>query len=179
MKSFLTFSFRARRLKLLAALLAFVAVAGFAQLVSAAPWSELEPFKSRRADVLRVLGQPVKSEPGENAAALQFNVAGGTVKVAFVDAKFVEAKKLSPELVGTIKEIVLRHDHSSITPESLDLAHKSDFKREDMHTEMGGAVFRNLKRGLVYTFIGGRLKTTYYTASTDQFARAQKKNAGK
>lgn len=178
MKSFLTFSFRARRLKLLAALLAFVAVAGFAKLVSAAPWSELEPFKSRRADVLRVLGQPVKSEPGENAA-LQFKVAGGIVTVAFVDAKFVEAKKLSPELVGTIKEIVLRHDHSSITPESLNLAHKSDFKREDMHTETGGAVFRNLKMGLVYTFIGGRLKTTYYTASTDQFARAQKKNAGK
>ncbi len=178
MKSFLTFSCRTRRLKLLAVLFAFVAVASFAEFVSAAAWSELEPFKSRRADVLRVLGQPVKSEPGEDAA-LQFKVAGGMVTVAFVDAKFVEAKKLSPELEGTVKVIVLRHDHSSITPESLDLVHKSDFKREDMRGGTGGAVYRNLKSGLVYTFIGGRLKTTYYTASTDQFARAQKQSAGK
>jgi len=178
MKSSLTFSFRPRRLKLFAALFAFIAIAGFAKLVSAAAWSELEPFKSRRADVERVLGQPVKSPSGENAA-LQFKVAGGTVTVAFVDGKFVEAKKLLPELVGTVKEIVLQHDHSSITPESLDLAHKSDFKREDMRSDIGGAVYRNLKSGLVYTFIGGKLKTTYYTASTDQLARAQKKNAGK
>lgn len=178
MKNLFALWFTARRLKLIAALIAFVVAANFAENVSAAAWNELEPFKSTRADVERVLGQPFNNQL-QAGNALQFKVAGGTITIAFVDEKFIEAKKLSPELAGTVKEIVLHHDHSSITPESLDLTHKSDFKREDMQGGTGGAVYRNLKSGLVYTFIGGRLRTTYYTASTDQLLRAQKGNAGK
>jgi hypothetical protein len=37
-----------------------------------------------------------------------------------------------------------------------------------------GMIYRNLKDGIVYTFIGGRLRTTRYTPSNDQLARARK-----
>ncbi len=170
--------FRASRLKASVALFAVIVFASSATIVSAAAWSNLEPFKSRRADVEQTLGQPIRNQLSEGGA-LQFKVAGGTITVAFVDAKFVETKKLAPELEGTIKEIILQHDHSSITPESLNLAHKSDFKRDEMPGGAGNVIYRNVKSGLVYTFIGGKLKTTYYTPSMEQLSRAQRKNAGR
>ncbi|MFN2455829.1 MAG: hypothetical protein ABR577_16590 [Pyrinomonadaceae bacterium] len=181
MKNLFLRSLSARHAKAVAVLFVIIfALADFAGIAKAAAWNNLEPFKSRRADVERALGQPLGNTSGENAA-LKFKVAGGIITVAFVDAKFVEAKHLAPEIEGTIKEIILQHDNSSITPESLDLSHKSEFKRDEMRGKAtaGSAVYRNPKDGIAYTFIGGRLKTTYYTPSVEQTARAQQKGAGK
>lgn len=93
--------------------------------------------------------------------------------ITFVTAKFAAAKRLPASLEGTVLSIVLHHDKSTDTPESLNITQNADFARE----EKGGVVvYRNAKEGLAYTFIGGRLKTTYYTASAEQLARAQKGN---
>ncbi len=153
-----------------ASVAAFAAFVLCGQLVSAANWNGIEPLKSRRADVERVLGQPLKDQPGTNGT-LHFKVAGGNVTIAFVDAKFVTAKRLSPDLEGTVRQVVLQHENSSDTPESMGLAEKSDFKRDE---GQGVTKFTNLKEGIVYTFMGGRLKTTYFTPSNDQWSRAQR-----
>ena len=140
------------------------------QTIRAAEWHGLEPLKSRRVDVERELGQPVQQEMSATNS-LNFKVAGGLVTITFVDAKFIQTKKLSPDVEGTVLLIVLRHENSSDTPESLDLAKKSGFTRE----EKGGmAVFYNQKDGITYTFIDGRLKTTRYAPATEQLLRAQK-----
>ena len=55
----------------------------------AASWSGIEPLRSRRADVERALGAPVNEQP-DNAGALVFRVAGGTVTVSFADARFIQ-----------------------------------------------------------------------------------------
>lgn len=150
---------------------AFAAFVILSQAALAANWNSIEPLKSRRADVEKVLGQPIKDQPGENGV-LHFNVAGGMVTVAFVDARFVAAKRLSPDLEGTVRQVVLQHENSSDTPESMGLASKSDFKRDDGSS--GVTKFTNLKEGIVYTFIGGKLKTTYFTPSSDQWSKAQR-----
>jgi hypothetical protein len=140
------------------------------QTLRAAEWHGIEPLKSRRVDVERELGQPLQQEMSATNS-LNFKVAGGMVTITFVDAKFVQTKKLSPGVEGTVLLIVLRHDNSSDTPESLDLANKSNFTRE----EKGGmTVFYNQKDGITYTFINGRLKTTRYAPATEQLLRAQK-----
>ena len=141
------------------------------QTASAASWNGIEPLKSRRADVERILGQPTASQPGDNGM-LHFKVAGGIATVVFVDARFVASKRLSSKLEGTVRQIVLQHENSSDTPESMGLSEKSAFKREE--GQSGVIKFSNLKEGIVYTFIGGRLKTTYFTPSTNQWAHAQK-----
>ncbi|MGH9943044.1 MAG: hypothetical protein ACRD9R_11885 [Pyrinomonadaceae bacterium] len=139
---------------------------------AAAAWGKIEPLKSRRADVERELGAPLRETPEAAASTLQFRVSGGTVVVAFVDAKFVATKKLSPELEGTVLQVVLKHEGSSATPESLSLVNNSGFEREDKD---GVSVYRNLKDGLAYTFIGGKLRTTRYSPSAAQLAGAQEK----
>lgn len=136
----------------------------------AASWSGIEPLKSRRADVERVLGKPSNEAPGEDGT-LHFNVSGGTVTVSFVSAKFVTNKRLRPEIEGTVLQIVLQHERSSDTPDSMSLTKNRDFDRQDEHDI---SIYRNLKQGLVYTFIGGRLKTTRYVASAEQLVRARK-----
>jgi hypothetical protein len=133
-------------------------------------WGGIEPFKSRRADVERALGKPIEDKPGETGT-LRFKAQGGMITVAFVDSHFVEAHKLDPELVGAVRQIVLQHDTASDTPETLKLAGNNAFER-DSH---GNAeVFRNLRDGISYTFIDGKLRTTYYTPSAEQFKHAQK-----
>src|SRR5438105_208698 len=83
------------------------------QTAFAASWNGLEPFKSTRADVIKILGQPI----GESTdGVLRFNVMGGTVQVNFVSDNFVKAKKLRPELVGTVLEIVLQPRTHRIRP---------------------------------------------------------------
>ncbi len=154
-----------------ACVVAFAAFVILSQGALAANWNSIEPLKSRRADVEKVLGQPLKDQPGENGV-LHFKVAGGMVTVAFVDARFVATKRLSPDLEGTVRQVVLQHENSSDTPESMDLASKSDFKRDDGNS--GVTKFTNLKEGIVYTFIGGKLKTTYFTPSSDQWSKAQR-----
>jgi hypothetical protein len=148
----------------------FAALVVSAEFASAGNWNGIEPLKSRRAEVEKALGPPLKNQPGATGA-LHFKVAGGTVAVAFVDARFVASKKLAPELEGTVLQVVLQHENSTDTPESMGLAEKSDFKRDEAQ---GVIKYTNLKDGMVYTFIGGRLKTTYFTPSSDQWSRARR-----
>ena len=119
----------------------------------------------------RVLGKPAEDKPGQTGT-LKFKVAGGTVMVAFIDARFVAAHKLAPALEGTVRQIALQHESSSETPESMGLATKGGFEREDRGPV---TVFRNAREGLAYTFVGNRLRTTHYTAASAQLARSQTK----
>lgn len=142
--------------------------ASFARDASAAPWNGIEPFKSRRDEVVKILGQPI----GESSeGALRFAVSGGTVLVSFVSEKFVTNKKLRPELTGTVLEIVLQHEHSSDTPESMSLLTNKEFVRDAVQNV---ATFRSNKSGIVYTFVDGKLKTTRFTFSEAQLARMRR-----
>lgn len=102
---------------------------------------------------------------------LRYKVSGGSVQISFVDEKFVVNKKLRPELAGTVLQIVLQHEHSSDTAESLKLLKNRDFVRDDARNI---SVFRNAKNGVVYTFIDGTLKTTRYTFADTQLGRARR-----
>jgi hypothetical protein len=129
--------------------------------VSAGTWHGIEPLKSRRADVERELGPPAQDDMAINNS-LRFNVAGGSVVVSFVDAKFAAAKKLPSRSIGTVQQIMLMHDNPTDTPESLNLVGNTAFERQ----ESGGvAVFRNLREGIAYTFMAGKLKTSYFFAA--------------
>lgn len=139
-----------------------------ANLAKAASWNRLEPFKSRRPDVLQILGQPISET---SAGVLRFSVAGGSVLVSFVDQKFVMTKKLRPEVADTVLEIVLQHEHSSDTPESMHLLNNRDFSREDVQN---ASIFRNTKAGIIYTFLDGRLRSTRYTFSEAQISHARR-----
>src|SRR5258708_38108723 len=82
----------------------------FTQNAGAAAWNGIEPFKSRRDEVVKVLGNPI----GESAeGALRFAVSGGSVLVSFVSEKFVASKKLRPELAGKGLANVLLRQHFS------------------------------------------------------------------
>jgi hypothetical protein len=140
------------------------------QSVKAESWNGIEPLKSRRADVERILGRPLQDQPGQDGT-LHFKVAGGTVTIAFVSARFVATKKLNPELEGTVLQIVLQHDTSSDTPETMNITGNSRFVRQDTQ---GGSIFRNQKDGIVYTFFNGKLRTTRYTPTATQLGRARK-----
>ena len=131
-------------------------------------WSGIEPLKSNREDVERALGKPAETGPD---GSMKFNVSGGIVTVYFVDSKFVTGKKLDPKLEGTVLQIVLQHDKSTDTPESLGLGDKKDFEHDP---GKGADVYRNLHDGISYTFVNGQLKTTRYMVTTDQLARARK-----
>lgn len=134
----------------------------------AASWHGIEPFKTPRAEVLRILGTPISETPD---GVLRFSVSGGSVQISFVNEKFVTAKKLRPELAGTVLLIVLQHEHSSETPESMNLLKNKDFVRDVARTIV---VFRNIKDGIVYTFMDGQLKTTRYTFADSQLGRARR-----
>ena len=140
------------------------------QPTAAMDWNGIQPLKSRRADVERILGQPTTNQPGQDGT-LHFNVLGGKVTIAFVNARFVTNKKLDPALEGTVLQIVLQHENSSETPESMGLAGNSKFQREDTQ---GGTIFRNLKDGIAYTFFNRRLKTTRYSPSATELGKARK-----
>jgi len=145
-----------------------VACVNLATNVSAESWNGIEPFKTSRADVLKIMGPPV-TETAEGV--LRFNVSGGSVQISFVNEKFVTAKKLRPELAGSVLEIVLQHEHSTETPESMKLLKHRDFIRDDVRNI---SIFRNIKDGVVYTFIDGRLKTTRYTFADSQLSKARR-----
>ncbi|HEX3146082.1 MAG TPA: hypothetical protein VHQ64_19060, partial [Pyrinomonadaceae bacterium] len=92
--------------------------------VKAAAWNGIEPLKTRRDEVVKKLGAPV----GETTdGVMRFNVMGGSVQVNFVSDQFVKAKRLRPDLVGTVLEIVLQHEHSSDTPETLKIKENHSF----------------------------------------------------
>ena len=136
--------------------------------VSAAPWNGIEPLKTRRDDVIKKLGTPAGESP---EGVLRFNVMGGSVQIRFVNEGFVKAKKLRPDLVGTVLEIVLQHEHSSDTAESLKLADNHSFVKNE---SKGTIIFSNLKEGLIYTFIDGSLRTTRYTFADEQLTKARR-----
>lgn len=148
-------------------LLAFVLALSSAY-VRAASWNGIEPFKSKRDDVVKILGQPIAESPD---GILRFSVMGGTAQVSFVNEKFVSAKKLRPELVGTVLEIVLQHEHSSDTPESMKLVDNHAFTRDETKTS---TIFRNMKQGVIYTFFQGTLKSTRYTFADEQLTKARR-----
>jgi hypothetical protein len=140
----------------------------FGTPVSASSWNGIEPFKSRRADVIKILGEPLGESPD---GVMRFAVMGGSVQVSFVSERFVAAKKLRTDLAGTVLEIVLQHEHSSDTPESLKLVQNRSFTRDETQTSI---VFRNLKEGILYTFMQGNLRTTRYTFGDEQLGRARR-----
>jgi hypothetical protein len=147
--------------------IAVIALAFCASAVRAASWQGLEPFKSRRGDVLQALGTPVSDPFG---GPLTFKILGGTASISFVDANFVRTKKLQPELEGTVLQIILQHERASDTPDSMGLLKNRDFTREEAKDAL---IFRNLKEGIVYTFLNGKLRTTRYTFSENQIGRAR------
>ena len=143
------------------ALLVFTATA------QAGSWRGIEPLKTSRAEVLKVLGTPIDNGNGP----LTFKVMGGTVTIFFVDQNLVRTKRLRPDVAGTVLQIVLQHENSSDTPDSLDLPKNKNYAREDAK---GAVIFRDLKEGIVYTFVNGKLKTTRYTFSEDQISHARR-----
>jgi hypothetical protein len=167
-----TLNFFCFRLRFMSACVGLVLAALFviSQSASAMEWNGIEPLKSRRADVEKRLGQPITQQPGEDGT-LHFKVMGGKVTVTFVNARFVQTKKLSPEVEGTVLQIVLQHDNSSETPESMNLVGNSNFERQDTGD---GTIFRNLRDGIAYTFFQGKLKTTRYSPTSKQLGRARK-----
>ena len=150
--------------------LAFAALVAFNDLdAQAASWKGIEPLKSRRADVERVLGKAARETAD---GALHFNVAGGRVTVFFLSAKTVAVKKMPPELEGTVIQIVLQHDGAADTPESLGLDKNKRFERE----QKGDVLFYNNARdGIAYIFISGKLRTTRYSAPAEEFAKTLKR----
>lgn len=149
--------------------IAVIALGFCSSAVRAASWQGLEPFKSRRADALQALGKPLNDPFG---GPLTFKILGGTASVSFVDANFVRTKKLRPELEGTVLQIILQHESSSDTPDSMGLLKNRGFTREEAKDAL---IFRNLKEGVVYTFLNGKLKATRYTFSENQIGRARRK----
>jgi hypothetical protein len=135
--------------------------------VRAESWQGIEPFKSRRAEVLQKLGTPLSNSA---EGPLTFKILGGTVSVSFVDAKFVRAKKLRQDIQGTVLQIILQHENSSATPESMNLIKNKSFSHDETKQAV---IYRNLKEGVVYTFVNRKLKTTRYTFSEDQISRAR------
>ena len=131
-------------------------------------WNGIEPFKTTRAEVIKILGAPIGESPD---GVVRFKVMGGSVQVSFVNEKFVKSKRLRPELVGTVLLVVLEHERSSDTPESLKLAENKAFVRDESKAT---TIFRNLKEGLTYTFIDGTLRTTRYTFADDQLSKARR-----
>jgi hypothetical protein len=142
--------------------------AGHLAPVRAASWQGIEPFKSRRADVIKILGQPISESAG---GMLRFAVIGGSVQISFVDEKFVTTKKLQKDIAGTVLQVILQHSNSSDTPESMNLLKNKAFIRDD---NKNISVFRSPKEGIVYTFIDGKLKTTRYTFADGQLAKARR-----
>jgi hypothetical protein len=154
--------------------LALVAAAASVMLATRAAraetWKGIEPFESRRADVERALGAPVADRYAEDWT-LEFNVSGGKVTVFFVTPKFVATKKLAPHYEGTVLQIVLQHDSAQDTPESMNLVRNSSY--EHRH-DKGVDVYLEPKRGIAYTFVDSRLKTTRYSYSAQKFAQIQR-----
>lgn len=136
------------------------------QISMAAAWNGIVPLKTSREEVEKILGEPLNAQDGNSP--LQFKVLGGIVTIAFVDEKFVETNKLPKEAVGKVRQIVLQHENASTTPEDMKLETKPDFVKEQNGKV---TVYRNEKEGVMYTFIDGTLKTSYYVAAASQISR--------
>jgi hypothetical protein len=123
----------------------------------AATWKGIEPLKSRRADVLRILGKPAAENPAD--ASMRFATPEGSATVSLVTRDFAAQKGWSPELEGTVVQILLQHEGSKETPKSLRLDGNPRFDRE----VRGPSVFyRNRKEGIIRIFTNGRLATSIF-----------------
>src|SRR5437879_4654238 len=89
--------------------------------VRASSWQGIEPFKSRRDDVLKILGTPISES---QSGPLTFKVMGGTASISFVDQNFVRTKRLRPELEGTVLQIILQHENSDRKSTRLNSSHR-------------------------------------------------------
>ena len=150
------------------AFLGLFALLVFSNTANAGSWRGIEPLKTRRTEVLKILGTPLSDTAD---GPLTFKVMGGTVTVFFVDQNLVRAKRLRADVVGTVLQIVLQHETSSDTAESLGLLKNKDYTREDSKEAV---IYRNLKEGIMYTFVNGKLKTTRYAFSEDQIGHARR-----
>ena len=157
-----------KKCRMLSLSIVFLGLTCLVESAGAASWNGIEPFKSRRPDVERILGKPTSEEQD---GTLHFKVAGGMAIVSFVDERLVATKKLRRDLLGTVLEIVLQHESSSDTPDSMGLAKNRAFDRDDTQN---ASIFRNLKAGILYTFFDGKLRTTRFTFSADQITRARR-----
>src|SRR5262249_31604214 len=111
--------------------------------VNAGSWRGIEPLKTDRAEVLKILGTPLTDTAD---GPLTFKGMGGTVTVFFVDQNLVRAKHLRANVAGTVLQVVLQHENSSDTAESLGLLKNKSYTREDAKEAV---IFRNLKEGIV------------------------------
>ncbi len=143
----------------------------FVQVSLGASWNNIEPFKTRRADVRQQLGTPV-TEPSGEGETLRFKIPGATVTVAFVSDRLIAARGLAPSLKGTVSQLAVQHDNSAETPQTLKLTDNENFTLED---RQGVAVYTNTKEGIIYTFVNGKLTTTWYNPTAEQLVRAQTK----
>lgn len=140
------------------------------QNTMAAGWNGIIPLKTSREEVEKILGSPIAPQESANSP-LQFKVLGGVVTVAFVDEKFIAASKLSKDILGKVRQIVLQHENSKTTPEDMKLDEKKEFVKEQKERV---TTYRNEKDGITYTFIDGTLKTTYYFADASQLSSGKK-----
>jgi hypothetical protein len=149
--------------------LALLSIIFLSTPVWATEWKGLEPLKSRRADVERTLGSPVEGK-SIDSGSLRFKAPEGLVTVSFVTERFLQSKKLPKSLEGTVLQIVIQHEKSNATPETLLLAENRNFRKEE---NKGGVIYRNAKEGVIHTFVDGKLRTTYYTPSEQQWSKNQ------
>jgi hypothetical protein len=156
-----------RRTLLVATAFAFTLILNLGD-ARAASWNGIEPLKSTREEVLKILGQPIGESPD---GVLRFAVMGGSAQVSFVNARFVATKKLRKEIEGTVQTIVLQHDHSSDTPESMKLLENRAFTKDE---SQASTIFRNMKEGIIYTFFQGTLRSTRYTFTDEQLAKVRR-----
>ena len=135
-----------------------LAIAVVASTVRAASWKGIDPLKTRRADVIRILGKPAS----ENAAdsSMRFSTPEGVATVSFVTQDFGALKGWDPALVGTVVQILLQHENSKETAKSLGLEGNRKLDRE----VRGDLVFyRDRKEGIIRIFDkSGKLATTIY-----------------
>lgn len=139
----------------IAAILAATVVVSTAR---AASWKGIDPLKTRRADVVRILGKPAS----ENAAdsSMRFSTPEGVATVSFVTRDFAALKGWDAALEGTVVQILLQHENSKETARSLGLEGNRKIDRE----ARGDLVFyRDRKEGIIRIFNkSGKLATTIY-----------------
>jgi hypothetical protein len=123
----------------------------------AATWKGIEPLKSRRADVVRILGKPAAENPAD--ASMRFATAAGGVTVSLLTRDFAAQKGWPLDLEGTVVQVLLQHEGSKETPKSLGVEGNPRFDRE----VRGGSVFyRNRKEGIIRIFTNGKLATSIF-----------------
>lgn len=138
--------------------IAVLVLATFAPVAAAASWKGIEPLKSRRADVLRILGKPASENAAE--ASMKFATPEGVATVYLVTRDFAALKGWDPSSEGTVVQILLQHENAKDTPKSLGLEGNPRIDRE----VRGDSVFyRDQKAGLIRIFKANKLVTTIFT----------------